>query len=218
MRLVRLLALFLAVAVAWPLLADDPPAVAKPDPKAASTSKDKAGDKTDAKDKPDGKDKTDGKDKPKDKADAKDKPKDKTEGKPKDGPRYVVQGSLQGKLEAVPASGKVSLSVLVLGKDWQKVELPHADEIKIRTLNPPPAFDEKGRLKRYTPKELQELKGPDRRLPGYTAEAADLRPGQVVEVQLVRKVGRPKNPKDKAEVAEYDPKVNLIVILSEPNP
>ena len=39
------------------------------------------------------------------------------------------------------------------------------DDVKIRLLNPPEAFDDKGRAKKYTPKELKELKGDDLKTP-----------------------------------------------------
>jgi hypothetical protein len=97
------------------------------------------------------------------------------------------------------------------------LELQAADDIKVRHTLPPVAFDDKGKPKRYTQKELNELKGPDKRLPGYTASFEGLRPGQDVHVYLARKKDSGKSSKD----PEKDPKSNrplvtIIVILREP--
>jgi len=99
------------------------------------------------------------------------------------------------------------------GKNWQPVDLAVADDLKVRTLVLPPAYDDKGKVRKYTSKELAELKGPDKKLPGYTASEGDLKRDQVVTLHLVKKAGRPKT-KDEAE--DYKPKVGLILIVREP--
>src|SRR5207244_3200625 len=67
------------------------------------------------------------------------------------------------------------------------IELRAADEMKVRVLNPPVDYDDKGRPKKYTAKELKELKGPDTSLPGYAGDLESLRPNQVVKVYLKKK-------------------------------
>jgi hypothetical protein len=67
------------------------------------------------------------------------------------------------------------------------VELQADDEVQFRRKDPPPAYDDKGRPRRYTAAELKTLRGPDASLPGYPAEGQDLKVGQVVEVSLVKR-------------------------------
>jgi hypothetical protein len=89
----------------------------------------------------------------------------------------------------------------------QKLELHLAEDVKVRTVNPPEAFDDKGNIKRYTPKELKELKG-DPKLPGYKADRDSIEVGCTVLVQVGRKAVPPParkkkgKAKDKAEEAE----------------
>ncbi len=104
----------------------------------------------------------------------------------------------------------------------QNVELPLADEVKVRALVPPQAFDDKGNIKRYTAKELKELRGPEN-LPGFPAEMSDVQAGRTVLVKLmVRKKAPPRktDPKEPPAETQKDapppddgkPHVHLIVI------
>lgn len=109
---------------------------------------------------------------------------------------------------------------LVRTKDERhRLELLTADELKVRTLVPPLDYDDKGKPKKLTPKELKELKGPDPKLPGYTADFDSLKPGQMVEVHVSKPkpAAKPKNKdKDLDEVVESDkPQVTMIVIVKE---
>ena len=55
--------------------------------------------------------------------------------------------------------------------------------------DPPVEYDEKGTTKKsYTKAELDELKGADKTLPGYTGEYDNLAKGQTVIVYLSRKL------------------------------
>jgi hypothetical protein len=102
----------------------------------------------------------------------------------------------------------------------QDLELKAADDIKVRLLQPPLQFDEKGRIKKYTRKELDELKGPDKSLPGYQGDFDNLKAGQTVKVYLVKKKTAPKPPgkkKDDGEdLEEKRPSVRMVIILAEP--
>ena len=121
--------------------------------------------------------------------------KDATEHKEK----LIKIGDIAGKVMNIDANEKSFH--LQVGK--QDVKVMTIDDVKIRTKNPPVAYDDKGNKKKYTAKEL---KG-DSKLPGYTAEFNDLKQNQVVEVSLVRK----KSDKGKQPLA------NVIMIVTQPN-
>jgi hypothetical protein len=102
------------------------------------------------------------------------------------------------------------------------VELHAIDDVKVRMKNPPVQFDDKGRVKKYTAKELKELKGNDKQ-PGYPAEFADIKQDQIVEVTLVHKKGahrdiRPRKGKDNDPDLTGDnlPQISMIIIVAEP--
>jgi hypothetical protein len=105
-------------------------------------------------------------------------------------------------------------------------ELQPSDDMKVRLLQPPADFDLKGRPKKYTTKELKDMKGSDPKLPGYAADFDSLKPDQVVKVYLAAKkdahksTARPrvkakgKDPEDAP--APEKPEITMIVILGEP--
>jgi hypothetical protein len=79
------------------------------------------------------------------------------------------------------------------------VEFQVMEEVKVRTQVLPAAFDDKGNVKKYTAKELKELKGKDAHLPGYESSLENLTAGQVVQVTLApRKKPKPVAGKDQA--------------------
>jgi hypothetical protein len=97
--------------------------------------------------------------------------------------------------------------------EWQAI-----DEVKVRSMYAPMQFDEKGRARKPTPKELKELRGTDK-LPGYQADFSDLKDQQVVDVTLVTKKKPPRTPPKKGTLGEeYTPKMSLIIIVSPLNP
>src|SRR5437867_4229048 len=58
------------------------------------------------------------------------------------------------------------------------VDVTAAPDAKVRIKNPPPRFDQKGNLLKYSADELKELKGDspeDKKLPGYKRDFADLK-------------------------------------------
>jgi hypothetical protein len=102
----------------------------------------------------------------------------------------------------------------------EEVTFEATDDVKVRAMKPPEQFDDKGNLKKLTREELRKLKGPNPRLPGYTAEFDSLMENQIVTVHLVKKKGRPRirgKTKDKDALleilADYSPKVSMIVIV-----
>ncbi len=52
-------------------------------------------------------------------------------------------------------------------KDYKDIDFHTSDDVKVRMMNPPTKFDDKGNPKEYTKAELKELKGKDADLPGY---------------------------------------------------
>jgi hypothetical protein len=97
----------------------------------------------------------------------------------------------------------------------QDIEIVPAQDMKVRSLHPPAAFDEKGNPKKYTPQELKELRG-DGRLPGYAADLSGLQDGQVVTVRLARRKDTAR-PKDKKDPPPDDRSVaTRIVIVADP--
>jgi hypothetical protein len=111
-------------------------------------------------------------------------------------------------------------------KQTADIELEADDETKVRTMVLPVEYDDKGKPKKFTPKELRELKGPNKKLPGYTADWDNLGKGQLVEVYIPK----PKKPKTKPKTKDKDkededkelfkdkPKAIMIVILKETPP
>ena len=64
-------------------------------------------------------------------------------------------------------------------------------------------FDDEGKVKKYTPAEVTELRGKKLGLPGYEAKLDDLKVGQTVKVTLTR-VFPPKKDDTKKEDAKTD--------------
>jgi hypothetical protein len=105
-------------------------------------------------------------------------------------------------------------------------EFVAATDMKVRTLNPM-VYDDKGKPRKLTAKEKVELKGPDKRLPGYTAEIADIRQDSYVKVYLPKhKAGKTssatasasKDDKDKAAATENKPEAIMLLILGDAPP
>ncbi len=110
-------------------------------------------------------------------------------------------------------------------KKTETIELQTVEKVVVRAAQPPPSFDEKGSPKSYTKKELDDLKGPDKKLPGYTSEFSSLTEGQTVTISLSKKKedkSAEKPPKFKTEEEKHEwvmahlPKVSMIVITAEP--
>jgi hypothetical protein len=114
------------------------------------------------------------------------------------------------------------------------VDVKATENCKVRTIFPPTQYDDAGNLKKWSKKELAELKA-NSKLPGFPAEFDLLKPGQWVEVYLAKPAkekGTSKDtkamPKDKVggkkKIIDDDdplpgmatPEVVLIVIYAEP--
>jgi hypothetical protein len=108
------------------------------------------------------------------------------------------------------------------GQTIQLGDIAAADDLKVRVPYPPPATDERGNPKKYTAKELKELKGAGNEW-GYSADFDSLKPGQTVRFYLKRPKPPVKQPArkpnatketDSAEAAK--PVIATIHILAQP--
>jgi hypothetical protein len=126
----------------------------------------------------------------------------------------ALQSAQQQMLQA--EAGIYTIATTTKDVEWQAT-----DDVKVRMRNPPVQFDDKGRVKKYTRKELKELKGDDK-LPGYPGEFSDIKQDQIVQVTLLRPKDAPRVPgkrgKDAAAdlLPENQPHMSLIMILVEP--
>jgi hypothetical protein len=101
-----------------------------------------------------------------------------------------VNGAAQAQRDYVTHYGKL----YSIDKKTQELDLQIIDDAKIRVSNPPIAFDDDGKVKKYTKAQLDKLKG-DPKLPGYPADFDALATGEMVQVQLVKKKdAKPMNP------------------------
>lgn len=118
--------------------------------------------------------------------------------------KLINVGNIAGKVTNIDPNEKSFH--LQVGR--QDVKVMTTDDVKVRTKSPPVAYDDKGNKKKYTAKDLKELKGNDPKLPGYSAEFNDLKQNQVVEVSLVRK---------KSDRNAKQPLASVILIVTQPN-
>jgi hypothetical protein len=120
-------------------------------------------------------------------------------------------GSLTLRVEQVTQVPRPGVRYPVAQRVAQDVEYPLAKNVIVRQMTLPPAVNDAGKPRQRTAEELRKLKGTGN-LPGYAAEFSQLRPDDVVRVQLVQ----PKPPKG-AKPGDPAPKplAVLVVILSE---
>jgi hypothetical protein len=64
------------------------------------------------------------------------------------------------------------------------IEFDTSDDVKIRRKFAPLQYDDKGKPRKATAAELSDLKGPDPKQPGYSADVSDLKQGQIVQLTL----------------------------------
>ncbi|MEY4395051.1 MAG: hypothetical protein RL595_2300 [Planctomycetota bacterium] len=146
--------------------------------------------------------------------------------------QQMQQARMQGG-KANPQQARMNLMKAQANLYKQKmedVEFLLKDDVKIRQLLPPESFDEKGNKKRLSAKELAELKGPEKNLPGYPADRSDLNGNTLVQVtfssKVQKQVAKTGNSglagiaaaKDDPETArEKRPRVSMIIITGKIN-
>ena len=91
------------------------------------------------------------------------------------------------------------------------IEFTQGADMKVRILHPM-VYDDKGKPKKLTKKELDELKGTDKKLPGYTADASDIKQDMIVTVYIEKKKPT-KTTKGKDDKDLADTKVEALMIL-----
>jgi hypothetical protein len=102
--------------------------------------------------------------------------------------QFAQARDFNGRQNAANAIQRTQLEIvqaqanLVRYKDVD-VRLRAADNMQVRWANPPPDYDEKGNLKKYTKEELKALRGTEG-LPGYKGDRDVLQQGQYVRVYL----------------------------------
>jgi hypothetical protein len=93
-----------------------------------------------------------------------------------------------------------------------KMDFRLGDDFSVRRAELP-AKTEGGKVVKYTEKEKKELKGPNPKLPGYTANEEELKNDQLVTVYLSKKKEPKSSSKDKSQAP---PIITTILIQKEP--
>jgi hypothetical protein len=107
-------------------------------------------------------------------------------------------------------------------KPGPEVDIEPADDVKVSAKNPPVAFDDKGKVRKYTAKELADLKeDPKSSTSFFKADFDSLKNGQWLTVTVgwkkdAYKAPKPGKEKDPDWLAEHKPIAVRILILSEP--
>ena len=146
--------------------------------------------------------------------------------------QQMQQARMQGG-KANPQQARMNLMKAqenLYKQKMEDVEFLLKDDVKIRQLLPPESFDEKGNKKRLSAKELAELKGPEKNLPGFPADRSDLNGNTLVQVtfssKVQKQVAKAGNSglagiaaaKDDPETArEKRPRVSMIIITGKIN-
>jgi hypothetical protein len=94
------------------------------------------------------------------------------------------------------------------------IDFTPAAEMKVRTLHPM-VYDDKGKPKKLSRKELDELKGPDKKLPGYTADIGDVKQEMVVTVYIEKKKATKAKDKDEKALTDLKPEALMVVIVAD---
>ncbi len=117
--------------------------------------------------------------------------------------------------EAAQYQQQLAQKNIITPKD---IDLRASEDCKIRSKHPPVEYDDKGKIKVWTSKELKDLKGTSK-LPGYPADFERLTVGQVVTVYFPKPAkAAPKTDKTaKNKVPEFDPatKPEVVMIVVE---
>lgn len=98
------------------------------------------------------------------------------------------------------------------------VDVRGTEEATVRSISPPLEFDDKGFPKKFTKKEL-DARRDKTGLPGFPVEFDSLKPGQLVEIYMVKQAaaakGKKKGPDDVDPPVLTQPEFVLVVILSD---
>jgi hypothetical protein len=127
------------------------------------------------------------------------------------------QREMQALVQALQRTQRDQANLFRVKQVEKDIEIQPGPDMKVRSLHPPVAHDEQGKLKEYTALELKKLRG-EGKLPGYAAALTDLQDGQVVKVHLARKkdATEPKDKDKKDPPADEKPLATMILIEADP--
>lgn len=129
-------------------------------------------------------------------------------------------GKYAGVLKSAPNSDRIFDVEVALPGGKKVVEFQLTEKAKVRTHILPDAFDDKGERRKFTRKELDELRGKDRSLPGYECAVEGLASGQTVQLTLVSvpkpAAGKKKDEDGLKEFVTKSKQVRLVVITQVP--
>jgi hypothetical protein len=102
--------------------------------------------------------------------------------------QFAQARDFQGKQNAANAIQRTQLEIVQAQANLYRlqemdVRLRAAENMQVRWANPPPDYDDKGNLKKYTKDELKALRGTEG-LPGYKGDREALQKDQYVRVYL----------------------------------
>jgi hypothetical protein len=125
--------------------------------------------------------------------------------------------SAQDRLNHAKAAADHQVKLYTTKKETVHLAFQSGADMKVRSLNPM-VFDDKGKPKTLTKKEKDELKGPDKSLPGYTADISDVRQDSYVTVYLPKKKAGKVPAKDDKGLADNKPEAVMLVIIGDAAP
>ena len=99
----------------------------------------------------------------------------------------------------------------------KQLDVRAAEKIRVRHMDPPQEYDDRGFLKQWTPKELAAMKG-NTKMPGYPVTLEALKTNQKVHVFLVpapRSKEKKRRNDDDPPAPKELPEAVLIVIHSQ---
>jgi hypothetical protein len=133
-------------------------------------------------------------------------------------PLVRAQKLQQFEIDAIRQQNRAVNQAFKLVSEHKDFDLESTAEVKVRYLEPPAQYDDKGQLKKYTAAELKELKGKNPDLPGYEADFDKLTVGQAVRVTLAVPKADKDKAKDKDAPDDRKPLVSMVVIVADAPP
>jgi len=125
----------------------------------------------------------------------------------------ILRAQKAQRLAADLQRAQNSVKTVTQHKDF---DVETTTDARVRLQDPPVQYDEKGNVKKYTSKELQELKG-DPKLIGYAADWDSLKEGQTVKLTLSHKHDKAadKNKDNKDARDDNKPRASLILVIKD---
>ncbi len=137
--------------------------------------------------------------------------------------RYLVQDQARlatmnprdvaGRLNTMDSIAKHQARLYTEKKEKVNIDFTPSADMKVRILHPV-VYDDKGKPKKLSAKELAEMKGPDKKLPGYNAEASDVKQEMMVTVYIEKK--KKTKTKDEKDLTNTKPEALMLLIVADP--